>query len=225
MTRFSQCMFLILFFAAPVSAQDIPFNLDPPTEVFHPTGVRLDLDWFLDPTFNDFIARTDLNRDGRAGGREDFQMLSDVNQQFGFPLVLGKETNYATWSIPYDINVDGRIDLFDLYELIALTEELHTWLVDSGRVDLGEAELPDGIYIQMPHEALAPLCLLQGDTNVDGCVTDGELEFVRRNVERKLGVDDQSATWRQGDFTGDGMVTQDDLDLCIAAWMRPCPNR
>ena len=219
MTKFSLCSIVLLIVAAPVPAQID--NGSPPGLPFVPPtiGIKLDVSWFGDPSFFAFNALADINRDGWLGGPEDFQELTNVYQQYGFRLEDGAQTPPGATNL--DLNLDGRVDLNDLhgpFGLIAYTEAIHDWLVETGRVVPTDENLPDWVAVQM--RGVAPFCLLRNDPNVDGCVTFQETVRVANNVG--MGSIDKSATWRNGDFNGDGMVDETEAMDCWAAYLEGC---
>ena len=227
MTKFSLCSIVLLLFAAPVSAQLGDFG-GPPAEIPNPIiGVRMNWDWLheqSDPPFSPYFLLLDVNGDGWMGGDKDFQMFSEVKQRLGFTLENGQPTPLPD-GLKFDINRDGWVDMRDLtgesWGMIAATEALHDWLVATGRVDLGQG-LPDPDINVFLNPSVAPLCLLQGDINVNGRVTMRELDTVFQNIG--LGSVDRSATWRDGDFTGDGKVTNRDFELACEAFSRDSPD-
>ncbi len=81
----------------------------------------------------------------------------------------------------------------------------------SSGIDIfGGSEQPSAFaryYVDLVHDEVVFLPRAPGDANEDGYVDDADLAIVQANLGQAVGG------WQQGDFNGNGVVGQSDLDL------------
>lgn len=108
----------------------------------------------------------------------------------------------------FDVNQDGSLDFRDLRLLHAISnaDDDLSWLP----YDLdGDGRATSTDYALLATEGLG---LRSGDVNLDGIFDDEDLAILAQTAERGGTVG-----WQEGDFTGDGQLTTDDLILAFQA--------
>ena len=138
------------------------------------------------------VMNFDLNRDGEINGDDFFVIDSNAGQEV------------SGWANG-DINGDGHCDGSDL-DLLTGAWETALGGKDSIQNDSGDFQ---------------SLILLPGDANSDGVVNDVDMydtnfDGIVDDLERwesEQGPVNRTGTWNTGDFTGDGLV--DDNDVVI----------
>jgi hypothetical protein len=131
----------------------------------------------------------DLNRDGEINGDDFYVVDSNAGQEV------------SGWANG-DVNGDGLCDGVDQAHMTAAFDAANAGL---------DTVLNDGEE--------NPLVMLPGDANGDGSVTDADLYDLNgdgvvddyEQWEASNGVNPRSGTWATGDFTGDGIVDENDV--------------